>query len=489
MTANLKNFNRDLDQLLERRTFNSNDPALQAASALLSLDIDSEAVPPADLRARWLARTKPVATTERMSFMKLMRTRPFVAILIVLLTLLALSGVVYALGKVLGYIPGVGLVDQSMPLRVLAEPVSQTRDGITLTVEEALLSADKTVIRFRDDNISSDKLVQDGSGCDMSAELKLPDGTSLQTVGGFGLDSWSTGHESRFTFAPVPANVNEAIFVLPCIQSALPGTLPENWELTLRFSPAPADMTVAPVIEVTSPQNVSVESPMVLEKIIETEKGYILAGKFRSVSLPQDSKAVQFSSWPKITDASGQDVPFMLANIELDLPFDETDKGVFPWAFELDGKSFNWPLTIIVEAVVVEYSDAQAQFEFDTGPNPQNEQVWPLDIDIELAGYPVRVLQAIRTPDGYMFNFESKSPAMFHGVDLAIGNSSQGFSGMDSPINFSSSVSFAGEISSGKLNIILTRPLVALPGEWKLEWKPEDTPGLITTLPAPTQTP
>jgi len=37
---------------------------------------------------------------------------------------LLLSGVVYALGRSLGYIPGIGIVEQSVPIRVLAEPVT-----------------------------------------------------------------------------------------------------------------------------------------------------------------------------------------------------------------------------------------------------------------------------------------------------------------------------------------------------------------------------
>ena len=60
------------------------------------------------------------AQLERKSPMNLFRTRPLVALLIALFILLALSGVAYAIGKSLGYIPGVGIVDQSAPIRILA---------------------------------------------------------------------------------------------------------------------------------------------------------------------------------------------------------------------------------------------------------------------------------------------------------------------------------------------------------------------------------
>ncbi|MDY6846713.1 MAG: hypothetical protein SVP52_06215, partial [Chloroflexota bacterium] len=51
--------------------------------------------------------------------------------LLVVTTLLIGPNRVYAeIMKVFGYIPGVGIVDQSSPIRILAEPVSLTRDGI-----------------------------------------------------------------------------------------------------------------------------------------------------------------------------------------------------------------------------------------------------------------------------------------------------------------------------------------------------------------------
>ena len=57
--------------------------------------------------------------------------------------------VVYAaISRLLGYIPGVGLVDQSAPIRILKEPVSQTRDDITVTVYEAVLTAEKSEINY-----------------------------------------------------------------------------------------------------------------------------------------------------------------------------------------------------------------------------------------------------------------------------------------------------------------------------------------------------
>src|SRR5512133_202111 len=64
---------------------------------------------------------------ERKTLMQTLRARPALMILLVLLALSLLTGVAYAIGRSLGYIPGVGIVEQGAVIRVLAEPVSLTR--------------------------------------------------------------------------------------------------------------------------------------------------------------------------------------------------------------------------------------------------------------------------------------------------------------------------------------------------------------------------
>jgi len=47
-----------------------------------------------------------------------------------------------------GYIPGVGIVDQNSPIRLLAEPVSITRDGVTVSVNQVVLTGTETRLDF-----------------------------------------------------------------------------------------------------------------------------------------------------------------------------------------------------------------------------------------------------------------------------------------------------------------------------------------------------
>ena len=419
------------------------------------------------------------AQLERKSPMTILRTRPVVAMLIALLILLTLSGVAYAIGRSLGYIPGIGIVDQSTPIRMLAEPVSQTRDGIKITVSDVVLTSSKTVVIYTVENIPQEKLSRDvaAPGCGSKPEEHTLLTTSENLIPkdlGYEMSSWGAGYKVRHIFAPLPANINDAVFIIPCIEGSLQGTLPENWELPLQFIPAPPNMTVVPVVEVTPSQEPTSDNPLKLEKIVETEMGYIFVGTFDSTSLPQGAQAMDFSTFPIFTDADGQDVIYDFANFQLDQPTELPPVGSFPWAFEVIGKDHAYPLTMTVSAVAAQYSESSASFEFDAGPNPQEGQVWDLNQDIELAGFPVRVVKVIRTADGYSFDFESA--AMFHGVSLAIENSLPAGSGLGEPGHFISLVRFEGEVPSGKLTVQASNPVVAISGNWQIQWGVENLP-------------
>ncbi|MBK8422213.1 hypothetical protein [Candidatus Villigracilis saccharophilus] len=128
-----------------------------------------------------------------------------------------------------------------------------------------------------------------------------------------------------------------------------------------------------------------------------------------------------------------------------------------------------------VSAVAAQYSESSASFEFDAGPNPQEGQAWDLNQDIELAGFPVRVVKATHTADGYSFDFESA--VMFNGVGLAIGNSVPGGSGLGDPGHFISVVRFEGEVPSGNLIVQVSNPVVVISGNWQIQWGVEKLPG------------
>lgn len=427
---------------------------------------------------------RPTAESKnRRTFMQTLRAKPALMILLVLLALTLLSGVVYAVSRTLGYIPGVGMIEQGDSLRVLAEPVSQTRQGITLTVSGATLAADKTVLIYTIENVPWEALShqEDVPGCYAEGQLRLPNGSLLvPQSGGGGLNAQGQW-ETRMVYAAIPPQFNEAEFLLDCIPETLPGKAPEDWKLPVRFLPAPPGLTILPVIELPTPSSAPSSVPsappappegLILEKVIETESGYILIGTFRVSSLPASAQPLGFSQWPRVTDANGVELPYRTAN---DVDAISTTIGEFPWTLEIIGKAQAWPLTIHLEGVDAQASDLSAQFTFDTGPNPQPGQEWSLNQDVPLDDFTVRIEKVLFTGTGYAF--EMSAPPEVRGLNLEIldTNPRSGSGGNNERGRLTASVDY-DQPPAGLLNILLSHPILTLRGGWSLQWQPENAP-------------
>ncbi len=414
------------------------------------------------------------------------------------LVLLALAGALMIIGpqrvsaafrRLLGYVPGVGIVEQSAPIRVLAEPVSLTRDGVTVSVNSAVLTSDWTRLVFGVSGVPLSAYPRDEavSGCIEHEYLRLPDGTRLE------ID------------APVPPHVNEATFVLPCIFNTLPGTTPTDWELSLRFVPAPPDLTIIPVIELTPTIQPSLspsaavstadetaqpsmeQTPaVVIERMIETEDGYILIGAFRPQT-PQGSWAL-ITGVPQIRDANGKQVPYTHPQ-DIELPYDEDmeKNGGFPFAFQIKGAGLSFPLTIEFPGTLISEAGPQATAELtlDVGPTPQAGQVWALDREIQLAGHTLKLVSVTALSDGYAFEFATDPE--INGVSVQIeGHTAVGGGGGGAPglgvIHLS--LSYA-QMPTGKLKIVLSNLTVASGAQtWRGIWQPA-APRTDFPLPTP----
>jgi len=441
---------------------------------------------------------------QRKAFMQTLRARPGLAVMLAILALLLLTGVAYAIGRLAGYIPGVGIVDQSEPLRVLAEPVTVTRDGITLTVEQVVLSADKTVLLYKVEGISenaypsdentedlpsssyssvitteetpqvSESIVEAGSSCVPDDHLRLPNGSTLGIRSSQG-SGWTTGFENQLVYPPISKDTNEVTFLVSCISGTLPEALPQNWEIHLRLIPASSDLTILPVVN--APAIAGQLSAMTLEQVIETDNGYILIGKFRSIGLPAHAQAQGGPSFVLITDANGQAVDAAPAR-DLD---PNNVFGEFVWGYEIKGKKQAWPLTLTMDTVQVLYYEQTTDFQFDTGPNPQTGQKWILNQDIQFEGYTIRVVSIERTSSGYSFVFKADPHVV--GITAEIkdfppvgGNGGDGGFGTG---DLYSTTEYNGEPPSGKLTIELGWLHAYVAGSWRVQWSPDNV------LPAP----
>ncbi len=411
--------------------------------------------------------------------MRPLQLRPAWIALIVLAAAIVLTALIIGPDKVyaemrrlLGYIPGVGLVDEGAPIRVLAEPVEQTRDGVTITVTSAVLSSDRTHLEYRVFGVprSANPTDENVTGCLTNEYLLLPDGTRLERMN---------------DFPAVPADVNEAVLVIPCIANTLPGTVPENWELNLRFVPAPPDMTVMPVIEISPtvaptamPVNeeqstaVTVDESVNVTQVIETETGFILVGEFKPQT--KDGEWIQQTGMPEIIDAKGLKVPLKM-NLDA---MNNIQTGPEGWVYEIDTVGVSFPITITFNGVAISQSDLGESVEipFDFGGTVVPGQEWTPDLKFNLAGHTVNLAGiSADSQGGYSFNLLVDSSVYGLSVQIKDQTSNGGGGGGGGGLTdgkFSTSLSFT-QLPTGNQTLVFSKlTVISDPLSWSGTWSP-----------------
>jgi hypothetical protein len=451
---------------------------------------------------------------ERKSIMMKLRARPMLAMLIALLTLLVLSGAVYAIGRSLGYVPGVGIIDQSIPLRVLAEPVVAEKDGLTVTVSQVVADSEHTFVAYAIDGLFWQK--EGWPMCGGLPSLQLPDGSLLNIVsGGDGPRGGRVGDPMNFettaSYPPIPVDVSNVKFTFPCILAESNG--PKNWQIPLKLSPAPKDyatpgvevgatfvssnpkfiLTPSPTFDAAlftpelydpswpaTPTSVPNGSGLYLEKVIELPDSYILIGNFADAGDLPGGLSVDdnpYHDLPHIEDGLGNPIDF---KVREDLQPEAGSGGRWAryWAFEI-AKPVRGPLTITLDQINIGVFDT-TQFNFNVGPNPQVGQKWELNLPIHLRKYDYVIDSVEAIKDGYLFKYHSGIDAP-EGVSLDInivgstleGSSSQ-VNGGNTVVEYSGSLTYSVQ-PTGQLTVELTlSETVPLQGPWTLTWTPSN---------------
>lgn len=363
---------------------------------------------------------------EGKSLMNIIRSRPLAAILVTLLILLTLSGVAYAVGTTLGYIPGVGLVENTGNLRMLAKPVSVTRDGVTLTITSVFVYADHVELIY--DVTGVDPSNDGGQPQNASEEMKafcgpessfdgnyLSDGdAALRLPGGTIIKRMFGGEYPQNVFAmkpvyniSIPSDVNEMTMVLKCIPLARLGAVPENWEVPFKLVAVPEGMVVgAHVVDVNATSDpaatvgvsptaavsptASLPSPRVtftLERVVQMDTGPIFYIRL-NVEHPDPSMVTIFPRNVYVIDSLGQKIQLMNNTM-----YSEDPSIVYEYIST--EKPADGALTLVVEDAVAKYAPLdETTFTFDVGENPQPGQTWELNKEFDIAGYKVEVVSA-----------------------------------------------------------------------------------------------
>jgi len=357
------------------------------------------------------------ARLERKSPMMTLRTRPFVAIIIALLILLVLSGAAYALGRVLGYIPGIGLVEQSSSLRTLEASVPVEREGIRLTIMNVIAGPASTSVRFQVEWLNQPPTTGDfDTSCQGTPSLILPGGTQLSfvqttnkfTVGEAGSNS---GYGYVMEFAPIPGDQSDVTFFYPCINPIAPGPLPRDWQVLLHLVPAPegialpvvtmpaTEPVVTPATEAASPSNPTQPAvdpthriALSVDSFVPMDDGYLLIGSMRWSANDYPAfgvKPISFMGYVNVVDSNGQELPWqeIYENVK---PQNEEYRSY--WAIKVLSNTFAPPLTISMGAVDVQIQPIT--FQFDVGAAPQAGQSWDVNQNIQIVDSLAQIVKA-----------------------------------------------------------------------------------------------
>jgi hypothetical protein len=445
--------------------------------------------------------------------MKTLRARPALMILLVLLSLILLTGVVYAVGRSLGYVPGVGLVDQEHGIRILSTPVSAGSDQITFTIKQVVADATHTFISYQVDGISTQDNIS--SACTDSPALQLADGRKLDFLSGGagGMESIAGEpmvYETSYTFPPLPAGVKTVSFLPPCDRSAI----------TLQLVLAPADF-VEPVVEVGAtyaasgpsltstpaptatsapaaagsestpetavsllsemlPRDPNVATGLSLEKVIELDDDYVLIGNFTDGGAVPGHVAGTYADLRyllQITDAQGQVLDFWPRP---DLLPENTSQYVIGWAYEFHKSVAHGPLKLSLASVPYHRTD-QYKFSLDVGQNPQPDQKWELDRAVKFGEYQIDIDDITALTDGYAIHYHTADGMPEEGLMLQFdlvsfdqARSTAGDAIRNGKVIYGMSLHFDdGTHPAGNLTFsLLGSQHLQFSGPWTLTWSP-----------------
>lgn len=410
------------------------------------------------------------------------------AIVLVALVLVSTSPtVVNALKRLFGYVPNVGIIDQSTQVFVLAEPVTMTRDGFIVTVDQAVLNGEKTAVVYSYILPPDYVFPENSISTTREPYLTLPDGTRLDVVIARHVGSSDCPEcylRYLMEFPPLPAGVNEVTLEIPDLINIPDNTAPQHWKFQLKFKPAdPSE--IAPVIEqivtpIPATANAGEPTQLVntygimnsIDKFVEIPDGYILYGStlWTDPAIPPYGVSVELAF---IKDANGVDVPFDYADPGMTSAPGEMR---YDWAFKI-GNNFTAPVTLSFAMLVSLPADG-GSFTFEPGPNPQLGQTWDINQDVTVNNEIIHVLsveQAGIEPGFFQFTMQSDSNIVgVTVIDLdhpPLGGGGGG--GIPTAgVPFMSGYNYQMPMPQGPLTLTFTNVQLLLPGDWSLTWSP-----------------
>jgi hypothetical protein len=402
-----------------------------------------------------LHRTKPNPHWNRRRIPAWQFGLAMVALLFVVVFAIGPTDVYARIRSLLGFVDGFGTVSSEETVRTLSFPVSQTKDGVTVTVYDALFTSEKTALRYNISGLNNSDYVfgPDQKECIEPEKIRLPDGT-IQSIQ-----------------SPIPDSVNSFELILACIPGTVIGNVPDDWIIPVTINHDLGSKIVYPLEETTpkveetialTEQESFADIYIEVGRVVKTDDSYILIGT-EVTRRPTGWTVIRTDL--TITDADGKPVEFTDpdgATTGSDFAYG-VDR--FPWAIQFSSAGVTFPIKISTESKSFEpvEGDEWAEFMVDVGQNPQSGQVFDVNQSVLFAGDTVRLNKITAFKNGYSFNFSLGGKISNLSVSLqnckGYSSGGVGFAAVE-PETMSQSI-FCENTPIGVLTIVLTDAYVS----------------------------
>lgn len=426
----------------------------------------------------------------KVPIMQRLRTQPLLAIFFTILTLLALTGIVYAVGRLTGFIPGFGFTAEGENVYVLAEPVESSTSGITLRVNNVVSGNERFWINLTVEgknwseweNFSKAFILQPNEE-PLNYRSSTNSGVSENVI------------DLNYEFPPLSNQLGEVTLLIEDLDG-------QDFSISFTLKPVGEEGVVPVPTEMQDPlRSERIDGvQLVLDHVaVDSEKTVFQV----SLHIDQPYTGV-IGSWNvTLSDENGvlyplTDItPEMIAttssegtHIYKTIPFDGTEKLVLTLAPFPPSDTLSMSMDVAVDS---------PSFIFDPGENPEIGQTWELNQTLRAGDFDIKVISATLTDEpGLLFEIESVpllSAAMFYSSDALVTGASS------SPVqsgNILAKIDLSG-IPNAPMEIQLRRVYYQVQGNWQIQWQPPAAPlkdanaptstAVPTLFPLPTTTP
>ncbi|MBN2499906.1 MAG: DUF4179 domain-containing protein [Anaerolineales bacterium] len=421
------------------------------------------------------------------------RWLPVTVVFVLAVILIAVSpqAVLAGLRSLFDFLPGIGLVQNDTSTLYLAEPIVVEQDGLTLTIEQIVADANKTVISYRIDNLPT---AGTPSCCYNDSQLLLPDGTALLPIGG-GVSCEQTYTEARVEFMPLPEGVTQAALLANLKFPEAACTALPAWEVEFSLGTTkPTDIEFLPVVDEptettggsapessgeTTAEAAQSDVQFIVDHTVILEDGYLLYGHIEYTDAHWIGVGLNGTSLSG-TDAAGKAVPLEPSTESiLDNEF----------VIKVATKDFASPLTLHVQSLWVSAKyENPTTFSFDADADPQVGQSWDLNQEIDLDGNQITVLsvQVVQEPadvaqdtpnKGYGIEFNTATE-YFNGQIICEGQGeATAIWGQSRAIHGTNQLFetyYSDGLPHGLVSCRFWHVHYLSPGTWEFEWQPPD---------------